>query len=132
MKKLSIFLQKAEETANRAACALFNYGWVVLTALIEICALTETAWNIALAETINWPIAIAGAEVNCMMGNILAERGAKYQNYRDVKISHIESREHLLKQIGQNHCFSISDVALEEGMKEYLQELYPNKSRYEL
>ena len=74
----------------------------------------------------------AGAEVNCMMGNILAERGAKYQNYRDVKIYHIESREHLLKQIGQNHCFSISDVALEEGMKEYLQELYPNKSRYEL
>lgn len=72
MKNLSIFLQKAEETANRAACALFKYGWVVLTALIEICALTETAWNIALAETINWPIAIAGVVLNILAAALFA------------------------------------------------------------
>ncbi len=72
-----------------------------------------------------------GAEVNCLMGNILAERGEQFIDYRDIKISHIESREDILRQLGQSHCFSISDSALEEGMKEYLEELYPHKSRYE-
>lgn len=73
-----------------------------------------------------------GTEVNCLMGNILAERGAKYVNFRDVKIYHIQDRADLERQIGQNDCFSISDVALEEGMKEYLKEKYPDKSRWEL
>lgn len=85
MKKSTNFLKKAEETANRAACALFNYGWVVLTALIEICTLTETAWNIALAQTINWPIAIAGAVLNILtaalfVGAIKELRKAKQQS----------------------------------------------------
>ncbi len=72
MKKSTNFLKKAEETTNQAACALFNYGWVVLTALIEICTLTETAWNIALAQTINWPIAIAGAVLNILTAALFA------------------------------------------------------------
>lgn len=68
--------------ANNAACALFNYGWVVITGIIEACVLTETAYNIAMAETIQWGIAGAGLILNALtlalfIGAIKELRAAK-------------------------------------------------------
>lgn len=73
-----------------------------------------------------------GAEVNCLMGNLLIKEGVKPEEYSDIKIKSFESREDLLKQLGDTHCFSIYDSALSCGMKDYLREKFPNKSRWEI
>lgn len=88
---------------------------------IENQAIFDAGWNTK-----------TGTETNCIMGNLLIERGARYTKYRDVKIYHIQDRDDLLRQIGENHCFSIADSSLEEGMAAFLKETYPNKSKYEL
>ena len=72
-----------------------------------------------------------GGEVNHLMGNLLIASGVQPVEYRDVKIRRYSDRAELLGKIGDSHCFSISDRALECGMKEYLQELFPDKSRWE-
>lgn len=72
-----------------------------------------------------------GIEVNCLMGNLLIASGVRPVRYRDIKVKRFVSREELLAKLGDTHCFSISDKSLACGMKEYLQELFPNKSKYE-
>ena len=72
-----------------------------------------------------------GAEVNCLMGNLMIAQGIEPVQYEDVKINKFKNREDLLRQLGDTHCFSIYDGALKCGIKEYLRELFPNKSRWE-
>ena len=66
MKKNCKFTQNLANVANRAAAGLFSYGGVVITGIIEACTLTETGYNIAIAQTFNAPIAIAGAVLNIL------------------------------------------------------------------
>ena len=72
-----------------------------------------------------------GAEVNCLMGNILISEGVEPVKYKDIKVKSFSSREKLDEILADTHCFSIYDAALLCGMKEYLHELFPNKSRWE-
>lgn len=72
-----------------------------------------------------------GAEVNHLMGNLLIASGVKPVLVRDVKVRLYNGNKELFAKIGDSHFFSISDLALDCGMKEYLQELFPNKSKYE-
>lgn len=72
-----------------------------------------------------------GAEVNCLMGNLMIAAGVDPVCYNDIKINSFKNREDLLRQLGDTHCFSIYDSALNCGIKEYLREMFPNKSRWE-
>lgn len=72
-----------------------------------------------------------GAEVNCLMGNLMIAAGVEPVCYNDIKINSFKNREDLLRQLGDTHCFSIYDSALNCGIKEYLREMFPNKSRWE-
>lgn len=72
-----------------------------------------------------------GAEVNCLMGNLMVAAGVEPVQYDDIKIKKFKDREDLLRQLGDTHCFSIYDSALNCGIKEYLREIFPNKSRWE-
>lgn len=73
-----------------------------------------------------------GAEVNCLMGNLMIAAGVEPVCYNDIKINSFKNREGLLRQLGDTHCFSIYDSALNYGIKEYLREMFPNKSRWEV
>ena len=72
-----------------------------------------------------------GAEVNSLMGNLMIAQGVEPVLLDDIKIKKFKSRQELLEKIGDAHCFSIYDAALNCGIKEYLRELFPNKSRWE-
>ena len=72
-----------------------------------------------------------GAEVNCLMGNLMIATGVEPVQYDDIKIKSFKNREDLLRQLCDTHCFSIYDSALNCGIKEYLREMFPNKSRWE-
>ena len=50
---------------------------------------------------------------------------------KDVKVRHFADREDLLRQIGDNDCFSIYDSAIDDGVLDYLHDLFPKKSIYE-
>lgn len=97
----------------------------------------NTHFNRPLYERYKWLIAEGKrlaycAEVNCLMGNMLIAEGVQPTAYKDVKVLRYDSREELDKMLTDAHCFSIYDSALKCGMKEYLRELFPNKSRWEV
>lgn len=71
------------------------------------------------------------AEVNCLMGNLMIKAGVTPTLYRDVKVKQFDSRKELLDKLGDTHCFSIYDRALNCGIKEYLREMFPDKSKWE-
>lgn len=71
------------------------------------------------------------AEVNCLMGNLLVTSGVKPIEVRDVKIKHVGSIADAIAKIRDSHFFSINDRAFECGIQEYLQQLFPNPSRWE-
>ena len=48
-----------------------------------------------------------------------------------MKIKNLKNKEDLITKIGDREVFSISDVAIENGVKEYLEQLFPEKSIYE-
>ena len=73
-----------------------------------------------------------GAEMNCLMGNLMIQAGAKPTPYRDIKVREFHSREELLEKLGDSHCFSIGDEAIRCGIGKYLEELFPEKCRYEI
>lgn len=49
----------------------------------------------------------------------------------DLKIKNLKDKEDLIIKIGNREVFSISDMAIEKGVKEYLEQLFPEKSIYE-
>lgn len=73
-----------------------------------------------------------GGEINLIMGNLLIANGIKPQPIVDCKVFRYDNRDQLELKLRDRHVFSISDRSLECGMKQYLNELYPDKSKYEL
>ena len=111
---------------------------------LEDHGLTSLACNCHLFKHMNRPLYMEnialmdegkklhyGAEVNYLMGNLLIAQGVEPTLIKDIKIKEFKSREELLDQIGDSHFFSIFDSALNCGIKEYLREIFPNKSRWE-
>ena len=60
------------EFAYAAACGLFNYGGVILAALIEACVLTLTIYNMAMAEKVNGPL-VVGLLMNALTAALLIQ-----------------------------------------------------------
>jgi hypothetical protein len=52
-------------------------------------------------------------------------------HYKDMKLGSTQTAEELKTAIAGRHCFSIGD-GLGDGAKAYLEELFPNKSKYEI
>lgn len=61
------------EFAYAAACGLFNYGGVILAALIEACVLTLTIYNMAMAEKVNGPLVVAELLMNALTAALLIQ-----------------------------------------------------------
>jgi len=72
-----------------------------------------------------------GCEINCIMGNWFRSKGKELTHYRDVKVKSFQNEEELLEQIGDNHCFSIYDSAIDCGIGKYLNKLFPSPCKYE-
>lgn len=72
-----------------------------------------------------------GCELNCLMGNLLIKEGWESKKYRDVKVKRFATRKGLLDKIGDSECFSIYDEAIDCGVGKYLEELFPEKCKYE-
>ena len=51
---------------------------------------------------------------------------------KDIKVGSFKDRDDLLTQIGDSNSFSIRDSAIRSGIITYLNELFPDKSKYEL
>lgn len=49
----------------------------------------------------------------------------------DCKIGKKHSKEEIHEMVKDRHVFSCTDVGFKYGIKEYLEELYPEKSKYE-
>lgn len=77
---------------------------------------------------------LQGVEPTCLLLNVLYKhKPFEFIRRSDLKVkSLIEGVEDLKKLIGDREVFSIYDDAIEKGVSEYLQELFPNKSKYEL
>lgn len=67
-----------------------------------------------------------GFVVKSMYSNI---HGIVGELYEDVKINRIN--DYTLARIEKTNCVSYSDVGYKRGVKEYLMELFPEKSKYE-
>ena len=77
---------------------------------------------------------LQGVEPTCLLLNILYKhKPFDFINRKDLKVRDIVSGVKGLKTIiGDREVFSIYDEAIDKGVSEYLQELFPNKSKYEL
>lgn len=75
-----------------------------------------------------------GCEPTCIVLNVLYKhKPFNYIERADVKVNKdIENIEGLKKVIKDREVFSIYDNAIDKGVSEYLQDLFPNKSKYEL
>ena len=75
-----------------------------------------------------------GVEPTCLLLNVLY----KYKPFEFIKRSDLKIKDDitglddLKTHIGDREVFSIYDNAIDKGVAEYLQELFPNKSKYEL
>ena len=72
-----------------------------------------------------------GGEINCIMGNLMIANGVKPQHIQDCKIYRFADRREFDEKIKDVHVFSMADTALESGISKILQEMYPDKSRFE-
>lgn len=73
-----------------------------------------------------------GAEINCLMGNLMVASGIEPQPIQDCKIYRFDDRAAFDEKIKDVHVFSMADTALKHGIGDTLQEMYPEKSRYEI
>ena len=73
------------------------------------------------------------AEPTCLISNVmLKEFNITPEHRKDIKIFDFNGREEFDSIIKDNFCFSIYDEAFDCGIEDILQELYPNKSKYEI
>ena len=72
-----------------------------------------------------------GGEINCIIGNIMIANGVEPQHIKDCKIYKFEDRAAFDEKIKDVHVFSMADSALDSGIGKILQEMYPEKSRFE-
>ena len=83
-----------------------------------------------IEESYNTP---KGCEPTCLLLNVLYKhKPFEFIKRKDLKIKgDIQGVEDLKEKIGDREVFSIYDEAIDKGVAEYLQELFPNKSKYE-
>ena len=73
-----------------------------------------------------------GCEPTCLILNTLyTSNKFPIVKRKDLKIGKLQSKEDLIKLINDREVFSIADISIENGVKEYLEELFPEKSKYE-
>lgn len=73
------------------------------------------------------------AEPSSLISNVMLKEFNMTPQYRkDIKIFDFDSRADFDSIIKDNFCFSIYDEAFDCGIEGILQELYPNKSKYEI
>lgn len=72
-----------------------------------------------------------GIEMNCLMGNLLIKEGWEAEYFKDNKIKRVYSKQEFLDKIKDSECFSVYDSAIFCGVGYCLQEMFPNKSKYE-
>lgn len=74
-----------------------------------------------------------GCEPTCLILNtIYSYDKFPIVNRKDLKVKdNIENKEGLIRAIGDREVFSIYDKSIEHGVREYLEELFPEKSIYE-
>jgi hypothetical protein len=68
-----------------------------------------------------------GLVVKSLYGNIY---GLEPCFYDDVKLNALQT-EREKQKARETHCISCSDASWHQGVRSYLRELYPNKSKYE-
>jgi len=74
-----------------------------------------------------------GCEATCLMINaILKEKPFTWTLRHDIKVAGAANRRALDAQIAHDHCFSIADRAINRGVSLFLQERFPEKSKYEI
>lgn len=72
-----------------------------------------------------------GGEINCVMGNLMIAHGAKPTPYVDCKVKYFDSIKGLKDMLQDKHCFSIGNEAIQCGIGTLLNELFPDKCKYE-
>lgn len=83
---------------------------------------------IQIVDNCTWPVKF-GHILKSLYCNTLGIEG---QFLVDTKINHPYFKSNLLKFVQQTpDLFSIGDLAINSSMKELMNELYPNKSKYE-
>lgn len=75
-----------------------------------------------------------GVEPTCLLLNVLYKhKPFEFIKRKDMKLKgDIKGVEDIKQRLGDREVFSIYDDAIDKGVAEYLQELFPNKSKYEL
>jgi len=75
-----------------------------------------------------------GAEPTCLLLNVLYKhKPFEFIKRGDVKLKdNIKGVEDIKQRLGDREVFSIYDKSIDKGVSEYLQELFPDKSKYEL
>ncbi len=72
------------------------------------------------------------AVYDSLMGNIIVDKtGVQPVKRKDNKVDRATSLADLQTQIGDTEVFSTTERALNNGVRAILQELFPNKSRFE-
>ena len=74
-----------------------------------------------------------GCEPTCLILNtVFSYDKFLITERKDLKIKdEIKSKKDLIKLISNREVFSIADINIENGVREYLEELFPEKSKYE-
>lgn len=73
-----------------------------------------------------------GATFDSLMANMMVDKfSIETTDRRDNKIDGAKSYEELLEKIGDTECFSTTANALNFGIRSILNQLFPNKCRYE-
>lgn len=73
-----------------------------------------------------------GAVFDSIMANIMIDKlGIKAVPRKDNKIKNCVDYADLLQKIGDTECFSTTEDALNNGVREVLKQLFPEKSIYE-
>ena len=72
-----------------------------------------------------------GGEINLLMGNLLIAYGVEPVLMDDCKITNFKDIKQVKDRLAERECFSISDEAIKCGIVEYLNEKFPDKSKYE-
>lgn len=106
----------------------YNFSWHGNTHI------TREAINLAADVIKESYDTLRGCEPTALLLNVLySHKPFEFIRRRDLKLGNdICCKEELIECIGDREVFSIGDLAIEKGAAQYLQELFPNKSKYEL
>lgn len=73
-----------------------------------------------------------GAELNCIMGNLLISKGYPHEDYRDIKLNADTTIYKWKDNVGDAHCISSAPNIYETYTGDFLKKEFPYKSKYEI